>query len=438
MVKKKHEGLWYTRFFTDPSIREFVFHTTSAETLMTTDRRAFLASSALATVGLLTETSRGFAANDTLQIGLIGVGGRCRHLVKSFANLPNVKITAVCDVWDQNLAEARKIADPKAFATKQHEELLARKDVDAVLIASPDHWHVPLTIDAVKAGKDVYVEKPLTHDLSEGKAVIAARNETKRVVQVGTQQRSMTHIVKAYELLKAGKIGKVHKVHCTWNRNAARAARFKDALDANTVDWKRFLGTAKAQEFDAYRFRQWRWFWDFGGGIFTDLMVHWIDVVHWFLDLDHPASASSIGDFYSTKDVWETPDTVQTLLRYPDKEVQVYFEGTFSNNRNGAMVEFMGTEGTLYIDRGRYEIIPDRGKKTPEPSALILGTDQQKGLDFYDKPDGELLHLLNWVECIRDRSKKVTSPVEAGVGSASAAHLANQSLKTGQVAYWKA
>ncbi|VTT98267.1 oxidoreductase domain-containing protein : Putative dehydrogenase OS=Singulisphaera acidiphila (strain ATCC BAA-1392 / DSM 18658 / VKM B-2454 / MOB10) GN=Sinac_2838 PE=4 SV=1: GFO_IDH_MocA: GFO_IDH_MocA_C [Gemmataceae bacterium] len=405
---------------------------------MPTDRRTFLAASALATAGLLTESSRGFAANDTLQVGLIGTGGRCRQLVKSFGGLPNVKITAVCDVWDQNLAEGQKVADPKAFATKQYEELLARKDVDAVLIGSPDHWHVPLTIDACKAGKDVYVEKPLTHDLSEGRAVIAAQNETKRVVQVGTQQRSMTHILKAHELLKAGTIGKVHKVHCTWNRNAARAGRFKDGIDPKTVDWKRFLGTAKAQDFDPYRFRQWRWFWDFGGGIFTDLMVHWIDVVHWFLELDHPATAHSIGDFYSAKDVWETPDTVQTLLRYPDKDVQVYFEGTFSNNRNGSMLEFMGTEGTLYIDRGRYEVIPDRDKKKPEPSSLILGTDQRKGLDFYDKPDGELLHLLNWVECVRDRTKKVNCPVEAGVSSASAAHMANLSLRTGQVATWKA
>src|SRR5205085_2743986 len=199
-------------------------------------------------------------------------------------------------------------------------------------------------------------------------------------------------------------------------------------------DWKRFLGTAKDQPFDAYRFRQWRWFWDFGGGIFTDLMVHWIDVVHWFLDLDHPASAASVGDFYSAKDVWETPDTVQTLLRYPDREVQVYFEGTFSNNRNGAMVEFMGTEGTLYVDRGRYEVIPDRGKPG-KPTEVVLGTGP-KGLDFYDKPDGELLHLTNWVECVRTR-KKPTAPAEAGVGAASAAHLANQALRTGQDAVWK-
>lgn len=405
---------------------------------MTADRRAFLASSALAAAGALVESSRGYAANDTLQVGLIGCGGRCRHLVKSFPAIPNVKITAVCDVFDDNLEAAKKLADPKAFATRQHEELLARKDVDAVLIAAPDHWHVPLTIDACKAGKDVYVEKPLTHDLAEGKAVISAQNDTKRVVQVGTQQRSMTHVQKAYGLLKAGTIGTVHKVHCTWNRNAARFQRGKDALDPMKVDWERFRGKAKGQPFDAYRFRQWRWFWDFGGGIFTDLMVHWIDVVHWFLGLDHPESAASVGDWFAAKGVWETPDTVQTLLRYPEGQVQVYFEGTFSNSRNGAMTEFMGTEGTLYIDRGRYEVIPDRGKTKPEPSSLVLGTEPKyRGADFYDKPDGELLHLTNWVECIRDRSKKVACPAEAGVSAASAAHLANQSVKTGQVAVWK-
>jgi predicted dehydrogenase len=401
----------------------------------TTDRRTFLASSLAA--GFAVESARGYRANDTLQVGLIGVGGRCRHLVQSFPKIPNVKITAVCDVWDANLEAAKKLAAPGAFATKHHEELLARKDVDAVLIATPDHWHVPITVDACRAGKDVYVEKPLTHDLSEGKAVVDAQNEHKRKVQVGTQQRSMPHIIKANELLRAGTIGKVHKVHCCWNRNAGRAQRYKDPLDPKTVDWKRFLGNAKDQPFDAYRFRQWRWFWDFGGGIFTDLMVHWIDVVHWFLDLDHPASAASIGDWYSAKDVWETPDTVQTLMRYPDKDVQVYFDGTFSSNRYGSMVEFMGTEATLYIDRGRYEVIPDRDKKKPQPSSLILGTDQRRGLDFYDKPDGELVHLANWVECIRDRSKTPTSPAEAGASAATAAHLANQSVRSGQVAAWK-
>lgn len=407
---------------------------------MAANRREFLEAAGVLGASLLsgtvTETARGFQANDTLRVGLIGTGGRCRHLVKSFPGLPNVTITAVCDIWDTNLAEGQKIADPKAFSTKQYEELLSRKDVDAVLIGSPDHWHVPLTVAACKSGKDVYVEKPLTHDLSEGRAVVDAQNETRRIVQVGTQQRSMTHILDAYKLLKSGIIGNVHKVHCTWNRNAARAQRFKDATDPKSVDWKMFLGKAKDQPFDYYKFRQWRWFWDFGGGIFTDLMVHWIDVVHWFLDLDHPTTAASAGDFYSAKDVWETPDTVQTLLRYPEKNVQVYFEGTFSNNRNGAMVEFMGTEGTLYVDRGRYAVIPDRGKPG-KPLEVILGTKPDyRGADFYDKPDGELLHLANWVEAVRNRQKPAC-PAEAGVSAASAAHMANQSLRTGQIAAWK-
>lgn len=400
------------------------------------DRRDFLAAGTAALLaGTATESARGFQANDTLRVGCIGTGGRCRALMRSLAAVPNVTVTAVCDVWETNLAEGKRLADRSAFATARHEDLLARNDVDAVLIGSPDHWHVALTAAACAAGKDVYVEKPLTHDLDEGRAAVEAQDRHRRVVQVGTQQRSMTHVRAAYDFLKTGAVGTVHKVHCTWNRNAARAQRFKDDIDPTKVDWRRFLGTARAQAFDPYRFRQWRWFWDFGGGIFTDLMVHWIDVVHWFLDLGHPATAASAGDFYSAKDVWETPDTVQTVLRYPDKQVQVYFEGTFSNNRNGAMVEFMGTEGTLYLDRGRFEFIPDRGK-AGMPRELVLGTGP-KGLDFYDRPDGELLHLTDWVAAVRAR-RKPACPAEAGVTAAAAAHLANRSLRTGQIAHWKA
>jgi predicted dehydrogenase len=292
-----------------------------------------------------------------------------------------------------------------------------------------------MTVDSCAAGKDVYVEKPLTHDLAEGQSVIDAQNRHRRIVQVGTQQRSMPHLVEAAKIVKSGQLGDIHKVHLTWNRNANRAARPNLNIDPRTVDWKAFLGKAKDQPFDEYRFRQWRWFWDFGGGIFTDLMVHWIDVVHWYLDLGHPQMAASIGDHFHAEGLWETPDTVQTLLRYPDKQVQAYFEGTFVNARNAAMCEFMGTEATLYIDRGRYEIQPERRSRT-RPSELVLG-DGPRGADFYAQPDGETLHLANWIECIRTR-KKPTCPAEAGVSAASAAHLANQSLRSGQVAKWSA
>lgn len=381
-----------------------------------------------------TATARGYFANETLRVGCIGTGGRCRRLMQDLAKIDGVKITAVCDVWDQHLAEGRKLADAKALAVKNYRALLDRPDIDAVLIGTPDHLHVPITVAACEAGKDVYVEKPLTHDLSEGTAVVAAQNKYKKVVQVGTQQRSMPQFQKAAEIIRSGQLGKIHKVHLTWNRNTPRGTKGKLNIDPKSVDWKAFLGTAKEQPFDEYRFRNWRWFWDFGGGIFTDLMVHFIDVAHWLLDLDHPKTAASIGDHFMAKGLWETPDTVQTLLRYPDKELQVYFEGTFVNARNAAMLEFMGSDATLYLDRGRYEIHPERNRRI-KASELVIGKGP-RGADFYEEPNGELLHLTNWVECVRSR-KKPNAPAEAGVGAAAAAHLANLSLRRGQIAQWE-
>jgi predicted dehydrogenase len=398
-------------------------------------RRSFLKTSATTAAGLTAfavPAANVLGANDTLQVGCIGTGGRCQALMRSLAQVPNVRISAVCDVWDVHLDRARKLADPKAFATKQYKEILDRKDIDAVLIGAPDHWHVPMTVDACAAGKDVYVEKPLTHSLEEGKAVLQAQKKHDRIVQVGTQQRSMPQFEKARELLKKGRIGKVYKVHLTWNRNTDRVRKVALNIDPKSVDWKAFLGSAPEQPFNEYRFRNWRWFWDFGGGIFTDLMVHFIDVAHWFLDLDHPLKATSIGAHFISEDVWQTPDTVQTLLTYPG-DLQIYFEGTFCNARNGAMLEFMGSDATLYLDRGRYEIHPERGRG--EYEELVLGKGK-RGQDFYDKPDGELLHLTNWVECVRGR-KTPNAPVEAGVGAAAAAHLANQALRSGQIAAWK-
>ena len=165
-----------------------------------------------------------------------------------------------------------------------------------------------------------------------------------------------------------GQLGKIHKVHLTWNRNTPRHAD-RQYASIRPVDWKAWLGNAPDQPFDDYKLRQWRWFWDFGGGLFTDLMVHYIDVAHWFLDLDHPGRGRQHRRLVQRQGLWETPDTVQTLLRFPDREVQIYFEGTFSNARNGAMVEFMGTEGTLYLDRGRYEIHPERKRAAGNASS---------------------------------------------------------------------
>jgi predicted dehydrogenase len=396
---------------------------------MSTSRRTFLLASAASIPAL--RTVRAARAIETINVACLGTGGRCRHLMPWLSKIENVRIVALADVWDEALDDSKKLAD-KAEVSKDFRKVLARKDIQAVMIASPDHWHVPMTIESVEAGKDVYVEKPLTHESSEGKKVIEAVKKSKRVVQVGTQQRSMPHIIEAKEIIAAGKLGTITRIRLSWNRNSERVRRVTKKIDPETVDWKGFVGGAKKQDFDAYRFRNWRWFWDFGGGIFTDLMVHWIDVAHWLLDLQTPIQAVSIGSHHNSKGVWETPDTVQTLLTYKG-DIQAHFEGSFSNAHNGARIEFLGSEATLYIDRGRYELIPEpRGKKKVKAEEKILGKGP-RGADFYDKPNGELLHLENWITAIRD-GKSPSSSVEAGVNAAAAAHLANEALRSGGVA----
>ncbi|MEX0936827.1 MAG: Gfo/Idh/MocA family oxidoreductase [Pirellulales bacterium] len=400
--------------------------------MTTLNRRHFLGTSAAAVAALAahTESARGFQANDTLNVACLGTGGRCRWLMERLGRLPNVRLAAVCDIWDHHLEEGRKLADERAVAETDFRRLLDRDDIDAVLIGTPDHWHVPMTVAACQAGKDVYVEKPLTHDLSEGPEVIEAQNRHQRIVQVGTQQRSMPHLAEAREIVLSGELGTIHKIHLTWNRNQDRGSG-RPNIDPATVRWQQFLGNAPQQPFDPYRFRHWRWFWDFGGGIFTDLMVHWIDTAYWMLDMGNPASAASIGDHFRMAGLWETPDTVQTLLAYPDEKLQAYFEGTFVNHHNRAMLELMGTKATLYCDRGRYEVLPERGQGVTARER-IDGISGIRGADFFEEVDGALHHLTNWVECVRTRQRP-TCPAEEGVRSAAAAHLANRSLREGKM-----
>ena len=402
---------------------------------MGTTRREFLGSLGYATAGAAVlggvETARGYARNDTLAVGCIGTGGRCRQLMGSLVKVPNVRIVAVCDLWAKALDQGKALADGEAFATTQYRALLDRKDVDAVLIATPDHWHVPIASAACDAGKDVYVEKPLTHDPSEGPKMIAARDRTGRIVQVGQQQRSMPHIQTARDWVKAGRIGRVFRVATSWNRyTSSRFERNATGVVPGSVNWDDFLGSAPKQPYDDYRFRNWRWFWDFGGGLLSDLMVHWIDVAHWVLDLDAPLHAASFGQHLAAPEVWETPDTVQCLLSYAGG-VNVHFEGTFSNAHHGARIEFIGTEGRIHVDRGAAILTPEGNKGGAE--SIILGTNPKRGADFYDNPDGELLHLTEWVAAIRGR-RQPNCPVEAGVSAALAAHVGNQALRSGQMA----
>jgi predicted dehydrogenase len=408
------------------------------------NRRELLKDLGIAVTSGYLASSRAMAANETIRIGCIGVGGRAQALLRALVQIRGAKVVAICDVWPSPIKATQTILKAggmaEAAVEKDYRALLDRKDIDAVLIASPNHQHVPMLTAACSAGKDVYVEKPLTHRLDEGPAALEAQNRYNRIVQVGMQQRSMPQFQKAYEIVKSGQLGAIRKVHLTWNRNSARGTATYN-IDPATVDWKAWLGPAREQPFDSYRFREWRWFWDFGGGVFDDLMVHYVDIAHWYLGVQHPETAVSIGNKFSMEK-WETPDTAQTLLQYPG--AQVYFESTFMNARNGAMLEFMGTDATLYLDRGRFEVIPEHRRDAHNKNAAlptvpemdwVLGAGP-RGADFYEQPDGERLHLENWLECIRTR-KRPNAPVEAGISAASAAHMGNLALRGDGVAHWR-
>ncbi len=401
-------------------------------------RREFLERLGLGTAGLLvggyTATAAGFPKNETIHVGVIGSGGRARKLMSSLAAIPGVRITAVCDIYDEHLAAGKKLAAPGAFTTSDYHPLLQRSDVDAVLIGSPDHWHVPMTVDACAAGKDVYVEKPLTHTVAEGQPVIDAQNKHKRIVQVGMQQRSMPQFHKAREILRAGTLGKIRKIHMTWNRNQLPFQKRGADVKPGQVDWKRFLGSARRQPFDSYRFRNWRWFWDFGGGILTDLMVHWLDAVNFVMDLGLPAEVTTVGDSFATKGLWETPDTIQTVMRYPDRGLQIYFEGTFVNARNRAMIEMMGEDATLYLDRGRWELHPEARRKLAYQEEVFAPG--ERGSDFFPEIDAETLHLSDWLEAVRTR-RPPSAPAEAGVLAAKVAHLGNEAFRKNKVVHLK-
>src|SRR5262245_45190803 len=239
--------------------------------------------------------ARVWGANDRVRVGLIGTGGRCMYLAGLVKLMEGVEITAACDVYEPRRLAAVEKMGPQCKPLTDYRALLDRSDIDAVIIGSPDHWHTPMTLDAVAAGKDVYVEKPVTHELSEGERLIAAVEKSRRVVATGTQQRSWDHYLLAKQLIDSGRLGQITLAQCYWYQNYTRQARPDTPIDASRLDWKQWLGPAREQPFDATRYRRWRFFWDFGGGIFTDLMTHWIDVIQWFMKSPSPKQVTAAG-----------------------------------------------------------------------------------------------------------------------------------------------
>jgi predicted dehydrogenase len=338
-----------------------------------------------------------------------------------FRQCPEVEIAAVCDVYELRRTQARKLA-LQAREYGDYRKVIEQKDIDAVVIAPPDHWHTPMALAAIGAGKDIYLEKPVTHTLEEGRRLQAAVEGSKRVVQTGTQNRSMPHFVQAKEMVASGVLGQVTFVETYFYQNYARNKPPGGPFDTSKLDWRGFLGPAPDQPFDRGRFQQWRWYWDFGGGALTDLFTHVVDVAHWFLGKDLAVSASASGS-KTLIPRWETPDTVNASFEYPGG-LLVAFHAMMGGSLQGGGTVFRGTKAMLRISRSGFEL-------WDEPDQFIGPPTVPPRMEVKSQEDSVMFHVRNFLDCVRSR-KTPNAPVAAGIACARAGHLGNMALRQGR------
>ncbi|HET6898580.1 MAG TPA: Gfo/Idh/MocA family oxidoreductase [Vicinamibacteria bacterium] len=383
-------------------------------------RRRFLRTSLGATVvlaGSRVASAAVLGASDRIRIGVIGTGGRARGLMRNLKDLPGQQIVAVSDVYEPRMLEAAEIPATKAATLADYRRILDDKEIDAVLIGAPDHWHKTMTLEALAAGKDVYVEKPVSHSLEEGEEMVKAVEASKQVVQTGTQQRSWDHWILGKQIVDSGKLGRVTYVDTYWYQLATMAPL--PEVDTSKLDWKRWLGPAGDQPFEPERFLRWRHFKASGGGMLTDLLTHWIDVVHWYMGVEAPVQATTIGRRYRMK-TWEWPDAATATLEYPG-DFLVTHNGSYGSSVDDGGLEFRGDKGTLKIDRERLLVYKEGAPKAPG------GYTPEPEIQVRSQGDGTVSHLRNWLECIRSR-KTPNASMRIGHQAVRAAHIANAAL----------
>lgn len=342
-----------------------------------------------------------------------------RSLLDSADRAGSYQIVAVSDVYGPRRDAVKERSNGVATTHIDYREVLDQ-NIDAVLIASPDHWHVRMAVDALAAGKDVYLEKPVTHTIEEGATLTHAVRSSKQILQCGMQQRSWSHFRNAVDLIQGGSLGRITQVRTYWWQNYQRNWVPKP-VDLQALDWKLWLGSAPDQPFSEEKFNRWRWFWNFGGGAMTDLFAHWIDVVHWAMKTDQPSHAQMLADKYIFEQ-WDCPDTIQAALRYPGFDV--VYEGMMSSSIDDGGLEFRGTEATLKIDRSGSAVYREGVQSTQNPV-----------LTEHSFRDGTISHMENFFECIRSR-KDPNAPVEAGVAAARAGQIANLAYRRGGQIAW--
>jgi predicted dehydrogenase len=402
----------------------------------------------IAGAGLLTAASyrRVLGANDRVRVGFVGIGliGK-RHLLDFLAQ-PDVTVAGICEVSDTRLADGVETAGGAPERHKDFRRMLDRRDVDAVVVSTPDHWHAPITILACAAGKDVYVEKPLNHVVREGEWMLRTARHNRRVVQVGTQQRSGEQYRKCVELLRNGRIGELRNVRIAAARNIAPG--FKNAVAPerlSAADWDMWLGPAPFVPYDPNRcLYHFRWFWDYSGGQTTNLLSHDLDVVQWATGA-LPSRVVAMGGRYSLTGIGETPDIVEALLDYPGFLLNWTSHEASAGLKGG--LDFYGTKGSMRVSRASLEVVPDpviaaedqipsftsprRAREDPPR----WRTEPLK-LDGYQQVRDQFVpHVRDFLDCVKSRRPPV-SDLESAHQTATSCHLVNIALRLGRGVRW--
>jgi predicted dehydrogenase len=365
--------------------------------------------------------------SEKIVLGFIGVGGMGTGLINTFKEFPQVEIAAVCDVYDPHVNRARAAAGGKADTYRDFRRVIDRKDIDAVVVATPDHWHGIPTILACQSGKDVYCEKPLAHRVDEGRAMVRAAEKHKRVTQMGNLIHAGENYHRVVEIVRSGVLGRISQTRVWMAADRSGLGRPADASPPAGCDYDFWLGPAPARPFNPNRFTfNWRYFWDYGGGILTDFCCHIVDLVHWAMDVDAPRTISAVGGRYALDDNAEVPDTLEVTYEYqkgPHKFLMIWSQ-TDANahglENKGQGIMFQGTDATLVAGYDWYRIIPEKGRKIEEPPKSLPRS---------------VGHHREWLDAIKSRSQ-CSCHFGYGHRLASVGNLGNISLWTGEKLMW--
>jgi predicted dehydrogenase len=375
--------------------------------------------------------SRVAGANGRIQVGLIGCGGRGSQDWTTFLKQPDADPVAVCDLYDPFRDRAIQMAEGRPKALRDFRQVLERKDIDAVIVATPDHWHALIAIAACEAGKDVYCEKPLSLTVVEGRRMVDAARKHGRVFQAGSQQRSGAHYAQAVKLIQDGGIGEVHRIQAGMQRNIFPGLKPTEMASGvrSGFDWDMWLGPAPQRAFDPFRcIYNFRWFWDYSGGQMTNWGAHHLDIARWITGADAPTEVAGFGGRYSLTDGGETPDIQQVTYQFP----KVVVNWTVSEVAEGKPVtlDIYGTKGMLTLLRSGFQVTPE---------SIGSGKDKQPAMEPLQAKGGDLdaAHARNFLDCVKSRQRP-NADVEEGHRSAVMCHLGNISTRLGRSLRWDA